>query len=196
MTPVDKASIGMIFDDHRIDLANAVRIRYPMATMEKNILRRIMNRILAVMARFGPGATTIRPFLHRLRGVRITGRVFIGDDVYIENEYPECVELEDGAQICLRSLLIAHTRAVGRIVVKKNAFIGASCVIAAVPGRTLTIGEGSVVTAASVVSSDVPPRTLFGIEKAKPLAQVSVPLTMDTDYEKFVAGLRPLPPLK
>ena len=186
----------MIPDDHLFDLANATQIRYSIAIMEKSILRRIMNRILAVMARFGPGATTIRPFLHRLRGVRITGHVFIGDDVYIENEYPECVELEDGAQICLRSLLIAHTRAVGRIIVKKNAFIGACCVITAVPGRTLTIGEGSVVTAASVVSSDVPPRTLFGIEKAKPLAQANVPLTIDTDYEKFVAGLRPLPPLK
>jgi serine acetyltransferase len=195
-SPVDKGSIGMVPGDHLFDRAYAAQIRYYIITMEKSFLRRIMNRILAALARFGPGATTIRPFLHRLRGVRITGRVFIGDDVYIENEYPECVELEDGAQICLRSLLIAHTRAVGRIVVKKNAFIGASCVITAVPGRTLTIGEGSVVTAASVVSTDVPPRTLFGIEKAKPLAQVRVPLTMDTDYEKFVAGLRPLPPLK
>ena len=185
-----------MLEDHPFDLANTAKIRYAIATMEKTLLRRIINRILAFMARFGPGATTIRPFLHRLRGVRISGRVFIGDDVYIENEYPECVELEDGAQICLRSVLIAHTRAVGRIVVKKNAFIGASCVITAVPGRTLTIGEGSVVTAASLVSTDVPPRTLFGIEKAKPLAQVRVPLTMDTDYEKFVAGLRPLPPLK
>ena len=164
--------------------------------MEKNILRRIANRVLAAMARFGPGATSIRPFLHRLRGVRITGRVFIGDDVYIENEYPECVELEDGAQICLRSVLIAHTRAVGRIIIKKNAFIGTGCIIIAVPGRTLTIGEGSVITAASVVSSDVPPGTLFGIDKAKPLAQARVPLTMDTDYERFVAGLWPLPPLK
>ena len=164
--------------------------------MEKHIVRRIANRLLAAAARFGPGATSLRPYLHRLRGVRITGRVFVGDDVYIENEYPECVELEDGVQICLRSVLIAHTRAVGRIVIKKNVFVGVGCIIIAVPGRTLTIGEGAVITAASVVSTDVPPGILFGMDKAKPLAQVRVPLTMDTDYERFVAGLRPLPPLK
>ncbi len=164
--------------------------------MEKNIVRRIANRLLAAVARFGPGATSLRPYLHRLRGVRITGRVFVGDDVYIENEYPECVELEDGVQICLRSVLIAHTRAVGRIVIKKNVFVGVGCIIIAVPGRTLTIGEGAVITAASVVSTDVPPGTLFGMDKAKPLAHARVPLTMGTDYERFVAGLRPLPPLK
>ena len=59
---------------------------------KKNLLRRIANRILGLVARWAPGATTVRPFLHRLRGVRITGRVFIGDDVYMENEYPECIE--------------------------------------------------------------------------------------------------------
>jgi hypothetical protein len=29
----------------------------------------------------------MRPFLGRLRGVEIRNRVFIGDDVYLENEY-------------------------------------------------------------------------------------------------------------
>lgn len=164
--------------------------------MQKFLLRRISNRILAMLARFAPGSTSLRPFLHRLRGVRLTGRVFIGDDVYIENEFPECVELEDGAQVCLRSILIAHTREVGRIVIKKNAFIGAGCIITAVPGLTLTIGEGAVITAGSIVTTDVPPATLFGNERARPLAQARVPLTIDGDYAKFVAGLRPLPSFK
>ena len=162
----------------------------------KSILRRIFNRVLGLAARLAPGATSLRPFLHRVRGVRITGRVFVGDDVYIENEYPECVELEDGSQICLRSVLIAHTRGSGRIIIKKDAFVGANCVITAAPGRTLTVGEGSVVIASSVVASDVPQGTLFGCEKAKPLARVTVPLTMSTSYEDFLAGLRPLLPPK
>jgi len=160
--------------------------------MEKNILRRTSNRLLAVVARFGPGATSLRPLVHRLRGVRISGHVFIGDDVYLENEYPECIEIEDGAQIGLRSTLIAHTRAVGKIIIKKNVFIGAGCIITAVPGRTLTIGEGAVITAGAVVSTDVPPATLFGNERAKPLAHVRVPLTMEMEYERFLAGLRPI----
>jgi len=162
--------------------------------MKKNTLRSIFNRILAVLARFLPGATTLRPFLHRLRGIQIIGRVWIGDDVYLENEYPECIELHEGCQICLRSVLIAHTRGRGRIVVGKDAFLGANCVVTASPGMTLTIGDGAVVTASSVVASDVPSGTLFGIEKGKPLGTVTVPLTLKTSYDAFLAGLTPLHP--
>jgi len=151
-----------------------------------------MNRILGMLARFAPGATSLRPFLHKLRGVRITGRVFIGDDVYMENEYPECIEIHDGAQIALRSILIAHTRGPGRIVVEKNAFIGANCVVATSPGKTLTIGEGAVITTSSVIASDVPAYTLVANEKAKPRAKVTVPLTLETSYDSFLDGLRPL----
>jgi len=160
--------------------------------MKKSVLRGIFNRFLGILARFLPGATTIRPALHRLRGVRITGKIFIGDDVYLENEYPENIEIQEGAQVALRSVLIAHTRGPGRIVIGKNAFIGANCVITASPGRTISIGEGAVVTTSSVVSSDVPSHTLFGIPKGQPLAIVTVPLTMETSYEQFLAGLRPL----
>jgi|SRR5271166_6319399 len=160
--------------------------------MKKSALRRVFNRILGMLARFAPGATSLRPFLHKLRGVRITGRVFIGDDVYVENEYPECIEIGDGVQICLRSVLIAHTRGSGRIVIEKDVFVGANCVLIASPGATLTIGEGAVITTSTVVASDVPAHTLIGNERAKPLAKVTVPFTMETSYDRFLAGLRPL----
>ena len=159
---------------------------------KKSALRRAFNRILGLLARFLPGATNVRPFLHKLRGVQISGRVFIGDDVYIENEYPECIEFCDGAQICLRSTLIAHTRGPGRIVIGRNAFLGAGCVVTASAGRTLTVGEGTVVTACAVIASNVSPFTMVGNERAKQLAVVTVPLAMDTPYESFLAGLRPL----
>jgi acetyltransferase-like isoleucine patch superfamily enzyme len=160
--------------------------------MKKSPFRRVCNRILGMVARFAPGATSLRPFLHKLRGVQIRGRVFIGDDVYVENEYPESIELQDGAQICLRSILIAHTRGPGHIVIGKDAFIGANCILTAAPGKTLTIGEGAVVVAGSVIASDVPAHTLVGHEKAKPLALLAVPLSMQTPYGQFLAGIRPL----
>jgi acetyltransferase-like isoleucine patch superfamily enzyme len=160
--------------------------------MKKSFVRRALNRILGLLARFAPGATSLRPFLHKLRGVHITGRVFIGDDVYIENEFPECIELHEGAQLCLRSILIAHTRGSGRIVIGKDAFVGANCVLTASPGVTLTVGEGSVIATSSVITSDVAAHTLVGNEKAKPLARVTVPFTMETPYDRFLAGLRPL----
>ena len=160
--------------------------------MTKSFARRATNRLLALVARFAPGATSLRPFLHRLRGVRISGRVFIGEDVYLENEYPECIELHDGAQIALRSILIAHTRGPGRIVIEKDVFVGANALISAPFGETVTIGEGSVIVASSVVSSSVPSHTLFGNQKARALGRVTVPLRMDTSYRQFISGLRPL----
>jgi acetyltransferase-like isoleucine patch superfamily enzyme len=160
--------------------------------MKKSLVRKLSNRILALIARFSPGATSLRPFLHKLRGVRITGKVFIGDDVYLENEYPECIEIHDGAQIALRSTLIAHTRGPGRIVIGKDVFIGANSLISVTAGDTLNIGEGSVIVALSVVASSVPSHTLFGNQKARALGKVTIPLTMTTSYRKFLSGLRPL----
>ena len=113
--------------------------------MEEDILRGSLNRILHLMARFGPGSTTLRPLLHKLRGVKIHGKVFIGDDVYLENAHPECIEIHDGDQIVLRSNLIAHFRGTGKIIIGKNVWIGMCCNIASTPGQTLIIGEGAVV---------------------------------------------------
>ena len=61
-------------------------------------------------------------------------------------------------------------------------------------GRTLDIGEGAVVTTCAVITSNVSPFTMVGNERAKQLAIVTVPLAMDTPYENFIAGLRPLKP--
>lgn len=160
--------------------------------MKKSIFRRTSNRILHLIARFAPGATSLRPFLHKLRGVKIQGRVFIGDDVYIENEYPEVVEIQEEAQIVLRTIIIAHFRGAGRIIVGQKAWIGAGCIIAASPNQTLRVGEGSVVAAGSVVTKDVPPYTFVGGSPAKPIARVSVPMTLDTSFEEFKQGLIPL----
>ena len=76
----------------------------------KSFARRVCNRLLHQLARSLPGASSLRPFLHRLRGVKIHGKVYIGDDVYLENEYPECIEIHDEVQIGLRTTVIAHTR--------------------------------------------------------------------------------------
>jgi carbonic anhydrase/acetyltransferase-like protein (isoleucine patch superfamily) len=172
--------------DAALDLPNG-------SSMEKPLLRRATNRVLHLCCRFLPGSTSLRPFLHRARGVKISGRVFIGDDVYIDGEYPECVELHDGVQLGPRCMILAHTRGTGaRVVIEKNAFIGANCVIIASRDRMLTIGEAAVLTASSLVMTDVPPFTLMGAEGIKPLARITTPLTENTTYAEFVSGLRPL----
>jgi acetyltransferase-like isoleucine patch superfamily enzyme len=122
--------------------------------------------------------------------VKIYGKVYIGEDVYLENEYPEAVEIHDGVQLSLRCVLIAHTRGMGKIIIGKNAFIGANCVITAAAGRTTRIGEGSVITAGCALSSSIPDQALIGHPKFIPVALVTVPLTADATYEKFVSGLK------
>ncbi len=160
--------------------------------MSKSLFKRISNRTLHLMARFLPGSTNLRPFLHRLRGVKIHGTVFIGDDVYLENEYPECVEIHDGAAIGLRSTIVAHTRGHGRIIIGQNAVITACCTIVCSKGQTLTIGEGAVISAGSVVSNDVPAYTFCAGPRIKAIARVTVPFTLQTSHEDFVRGLRSL----
>lgn len=160
--------------------------------MKKSLLKRGLNRVLHVLARHGPGATTLRPFFHRIRGVRIGRQVFIADEVYLENEYPEAVEIHDGVQISVRSIIIAHTRGPGRVIIEKDAYIGPNVVIAGAGGRTLRIGEGSVLGAGVVISSDVPARTFVANNAAKPVARVLVPLATAKRMEDFVRGLAPL----
>lgn len=159
---------------------------------KKTILRGVVNRTLHLVARFSPGTVTLRPFLHRLRGVKISTGVFIGEEVYLENEYPECIELQEDVVIALRVTMVAHLRGPGRIIVQKKAWIGSGCIIAAAGGQTLTIGEGSALAAGSVVTRDVPSYTLVGGVPAKPIARITVPLTLNTSYSEFKKGLIPL----
>jgi acetyltransferase-like isoleucine patch superfamily enzyme len=162
--------------------------------MGKTLLRRMFNRILHLMARFLPGSTSLRPFLHRLRGVKIHGKIFIGDDVYLENEYPECVEIHDGALIGLRSTIIAHSRGPGKVIIEKNAVITVACTIVCSSGQSLTIGEGSVISAGSVVANDIPSYTLCAGPRIKAMAKITVPFTLNTSHRDFIQGLRPLRP--
>lgn len=160
--------------------------------MAENCLRGAINRILHLMARFLPGATTLRPFLHRLRGVKIVGKVFIGDDVYLENAHPQGIEIHEGAQIALRTTIITHFRGPGKVIIGRNAWIGMNCNIATTPGKTLTIGEGAVVGMGSVVTKDVPPYTFVMGSPAKPKFKVTIPMTLQTSYEDWKKGLIPI----
>jgi acetyltransferase-like isoleucine patch superfamily enzyme len=162
--------------------------------MTTNLLRRVSNRALHLLARYSPGSTSWRPFLHRLRGVKIGKDVFIGDDVYLENEHPDAVEIQSGVHISVRAIILAHTRGCGRIIIEKDAFIGINTVIATSGNKTLRIGEGAVIGAGVVVTRDVPARVFLANEMPKPIATVGVPLTKAETVEDFVRGLSPIRP--
>jgi serine acetyltransferase len=162
--------------------------------MLTRLARGVWNRSLHMLARQLPGATSVRPALHRLRGATIGKHVFIGDDVYLENEYPECVEIQDGVQISIRAILLAHTRGPGRIIIERDAYIGPNVVVATTSGKTLRIGEGAVIGAGVVITKDVPRRAFIPPPSAQPVATVTVPLTQAKHVEDFVKGLVPIRP--
>jgi len=128
----------------------------------KYLIKRTLNHFLLILAYSIP-VNSLRVLFHRMRGVKIGKHVFIGLHVIIDRSYPDYVELEDGVMLAGGNHLLAHSRApeffkgkllsyVAPIKIKKNAWIGINAII--LPG--VTIGEGSVVTAGSVVSEDVP----------------------------------------
>src|ERR1035441_9796279 len=142
--------------------------------VDKNILRRVFNRVLHLAARISPGAMSVRPFLHKLRGVRIHGTVWIGDDVYIESEYPEHVEIHDGAFLGMRATILAHTKGEGSVTIERDAFVGPHAVIVCASGKVLRIGEGAVITIGSVVTSSVAPHTVIAPPRAVPVGKAKV----------------------
>ncbi len=110
------------------------------------------------------------PMLHRLRGVKVGKNVCIDRTTYIDNLYPELIHIEDGARVTAHCVLVSHISTSTQskknympfqkdvITIKRNAFIGVNSTI--LPGSV--IGESSIVAAGSVVSGDIPARTLVG----------------------------------
>jgi acetyltransferase-like isoleucine patch superfamily enzyme len=130
-------------------------------------LHSVLNRLLHAAARYLPMYPGWRVSLHRLRGVKVGRRVFIGSDVFIDNTYPESITIEDDVTIISRSFIIGHNfiprhlaTALAReddapkrgVRFKKGCYIGAQCII--LPG--VTIGECAVVGAGSIVTGDIP----------------------------------------
>jgi acetyltransferase-like isoleucine patch superfamily enzyme len=114
----------------------------------------------------------IRTFFHRLKGVRIGKKVEIGYMVLIDNRRPELVTIEDHVTITTMCVVISHDLSrsynegkeiIGEVRIKRGAFIGMNSTI--MPG--VTIGEGAVVAAGSVVTRDVEPYTIVGGVPAK-----------------------------
>ena len=105
----------------------------------------------------------------------IADGVFISDEVYLENEYPECIEIGERVQIGIRAIVLAHTRGPGRVVFEKFAYVGPNALILGVGNRQLVIGEAAVVAAGSVVTMSVPAYTLVKGNPQFPLPRSPFP---------------------
>jgi maltose O-acetyltransferase len=134
-------------------------------------VRRALLRLYG--ARIGRGGVIhdVRFFnLYRrgLPGLRIGDEVFLGDECLLD--LAEGIELQDQVTLAERVLILTHTNVGYRdhplqrhfpalaapVVIERGSFVGAQAVL--LPG--LRIGAGSFVAAGSVVTQDVPQRTL------------------------------------
>jgi acetyltransferase-like isoleucine patch superfamily enzyme len=157
--------------------------------MQERLLPGIKNRILQVLARNAPGATSLRVWLHRWRGVHIGKNVWIGFDAIIETSNPELVTIGDRATVQIGAMIIAHySREQLGVVIQEDATIGPGAIVL----PNVTIGRGSIVAAGSVVTKSVPPKTMVQGNPARPIAMVEVPLRWNVSVKEFGKGLRPL----
>lgn len=161
---------------------------------KEGLVRGMFNRLLQVIALYAPGLMSLRPLLHRMRGVHIGRDVAIGTSAIIETAHPELVWIGDNVAIGIRNVIIGHfsdsidgnrkTRG-PTVTICDNVYVGANVTIL----PNVKIGEGAVVTAGSVVNKSVPPLTMVQGNPAVAIAKCGIPL-MGNTYAAFLKQLR------
>jgi acetyltransferase-like isoleucine patch superfamily enzyme len=153
--------------------------------MDSQGLLRIKRKLLKLMAKHLPGFG-LRISLLRMCGYVIGNRVYIGEDVIIIDDLGDTqfnLSIGDRASISPRVTFVLHTQPnesriapyvnshKGSITIDSDAWIGTGAVIL----PNVTIGEGAVVGANSVVTKSVAPYTVVGGVPARKINQVNVP---------------------
>ena len=146
---------------------------------------RVKRKLLKLTAKQLPGAG-MRIKLLRMCGYVIGEQVYIGEDVIIIDDLGESqfnLRIGDRASISPRVTFVLHTQPnesriapyvnshKGDITLEPDVWIGTGSVIL----PNVTIGEGAVVGANSVVTRSVPPYTVVGGVPAKKIKDVVVP---------------------
>jgi acetyltransferase-like isoleucine patch superfamily enzyme len=144
------------------------------------LLRCLMNSV--ILEPFNP--RKLRPWILKKIGVKIGMNVFIGSYVYVDSSYAKLITIEDNVHIAARCMLLCHQRDLSEyyqgikysdldykasgIHIKKGALIAVNSVI--LPG--VTIGEGSVIGASSLVTKSIPDWTIAIGNPAKVIKQI------------------------
>lgn len=126
----------------------------------------------------------LRPFILRRMGCKVGKGCFMGDYVRIDTSHPDMITIEDNVSIASGSRLLCHQRdfsdfcigddymklgyVVKPIVLKKGCLVGMESFV--MPG--VTIGEGAIVGAGSLVTKDIPAWSIAAGRPAKVLKQI------------------------
>jgi acetyltransferase-like isoleucine patch superfamily enzyme len=155
----------------------------------------VFKRFLGKLAYIAPGGSSLRPWLHRMRGAKIGKNVWIGQFVYIDESHPEAISIGENCSIGLRTSILTHfyrgprkSKSNHAVVIEKDVFIGPHCLIL----PNVRIEEGAVIKAGTVVTWNVPAHAFWGFPHAGILGEATIPLTPQYSYEDFIRGLRPV----
>ena len=126
----------------------------------------------------------LRPFLLRQLGCKVGKGVFVGDHVKIDQNHADYIILEDHVHIASGTRLLCHQRnlsgycigddysklgyKIDTIHMKKGSLVGMESFV--LPG--VTIGEGSIVGAGSLVTKDIPSWTIATGRPAKVVKKI------------------------
>ncbi len=126
----------------------------------------------------------LRPLFLRLMGAKVGKGVYVGRLVVIDTRNPELITIDDGAHITNHTILLCHKRDLeqysvddiygdmhyktGAIHLCKGCSTGTNSLI--MPG--VTIGEGAIVGAGSLVTKDIPAWTIATGRPAKVVKQI------------------------
>lgn len=110
----------------------------------------------------------LRPAILRQLGAQVGKDVFIGDYVRVDLNHSDMIVIEDGVHIAGDCRLLCHKKDLsnypkwdvygmqpykyGKIHLKRNCAIGTGCIVM----PRVTVGEGAVVGAGSLVTNDIP----------------------------------------
>jgi len=117
----------------------------------------------------------IRQAAYRLMGMSIGKNVFIGPDCYLDDTFPELIEIRDGAIVSFRVTMTVHgnTRSsteVAKVTIGNNAYVGTGAII--LPG--VSIGADATVGAGAVVTHDVAEGAVVAGVPARPMNESGV----------------------
>ncbi|MFX1321692.1 MAG: acyltransferase [Promethearchaeota archaeon] len=146
-------------------------------------VRGAFNHLISLVITYLTGWPRARNVLFRLTGMKIGKNCHISQKAIPDPLLPELIEFEDGSGCGIGAKLLTHNAmninhgsfSFGPIKICKNARIGAYSLV--LPG--VTIGEGSIIGAHSVVADDIPP---YSIAHGSP-AKVVRSLTEDEKKE-------------